>query len=61
MYFPWNWKFGSALSKLRNFGRGGFNPPTLPLGTPLVISKVATVDTTIVNTITVFIKAIRNS
>jgi hypothetical protein len=21
MYFPWNWEFGSALSKLRNFGR----------------------------------------
>jgi hypothetical protein len=23
MYFPQNWKFGSALSKLRNFGWGG--------------------------------------
>jgi hypothetical protein len=22
MYFPQNWKFGSALSKLRNFGKG---------------------------------------
>jgi hypothetical protein len=20
MYLPWNWEFGSALSKLRNFG-----------------------------------------
>jgi hypothetical protein len=36
MYFPWNWEFGSALSKLRNFGGRGLNPPTpLPLGTPL--------------------------
>jgi hypothetical protein len=26
MYFPRNWEFGSALSKLRNFG-GGVNPP----------------------------------
>jgi hypothetical protein len=25
MYFPWNWEFGSALSKLWNFG--GFDPP----------------------------------
>jgi hypothetical protein len=25
MYFPRNWEFGSALSKLRNFG--GFDPP----------------------------------
>jgi hypothetical protein len=25
MYFPRNWEFGSALSKLRNFG--GFEPP----------------------------------
>jgi hypothetical protein len=23
MYFPQNWEFGSALSKLRNFGCGG--------------------------------------
>jgi hypothetical protein len=30
MYFPRNWEFGSALSKLRNFGEGGLNPPTLP-------------------------------
>jgi hypothetical protein len=34
MYFPRNWKFGTALSKLRNFGVGGLNP--YPLGTPLV-------------------------
>jgi hypothetical protein len=35
MYFPPNWEFGSALSKL-NFGEGGggLNTPT-PLGTPL--------------------------
>jgi hypothetical protein len=27
MYFPRNWEFGPALSKLRNFGAGkGFNP-----------------------------------
>jgi hypothetical protein len=26
MYFPRNWEFGSALSKLQNFG-GGFEPP----------------------------------
>jgi hypothetical protein len=26
MYFPWNCEFGSALSKLRNFG-GGLNTP----------------------------------
>jgi hypothetical protein len=32
IYFPRNWDFGSAYSKLRNF-----NPPT-PLGTPLVHS-----------------------
>ena len=36
MYFPRNWEFGSALSKLRNFGRGGLNTPNPPsLGTPL--------------------------
>jgi hypothetical protein len=23
MYIPRNWEFGSALAKLRNFGRGG--------------------------------------
>jgi hypothetical protein len=32
MYFPWNWKFGSALSKLWNFGvyrgGGGFETPS---------------------------------
>jgi hypothetical protein len=33
MYFPRNWEFGSALSKLRNFGE--VEPPT-PFGTPLV-------------------------
>jgi hypothetical protein len=32
MYFPRNWEFGSALSKLWNFG--GFEPPN-PLSTPL--------------------------
>jgi hypothetical protein len=36
MYFPRNWEFGSAFSKLRNFGEGGLNPQTSPLGTPLV-------------------------
>jgi hypothetical protein len=33
MYFPRNWKFGSALSKLRNFGG---DTQTL-LGTPLSV------------------------
>jgi hypothetical protein len=27
MYIPRNFEFGSALSKLRNFGGGGVNPP----------------------------------
>jgi hypothetical protein len=27
MYFPRNWEFGSALSKLRNNFGGGLNPP----------------------------------
>jgi hypothetical protein len=26
MYCPRNWEFGSALSTLRNFGGGGFEP-----------------------------------
>jgi hypothetical protein len=30
MYFPWNWEFGSALSKLQNFGGGGVEPPNAP-------------------------------
>jgi hypothetical protein len=30
IYFPWNWEFGSALSKLRYFGGGGLNTPTPP-------------------------------
>jgi hypothetical protein len=34
MYFPRNWKFGSALPKFRSFG-GDLNTPT-PLDTPLV-------------------------
>jgi hypothetical protein len=41
MYFPRNWEFGSALSKLRNFaggGRGGLNPSNPPLGRPLPCS-----------------------
>jgi len=35
-YFPRNWEFGSALSRLRNFG-GGLNTPNPPppLGTPV--------------------------
>jgi hypothetical protein len=28
MYFPRNWEFGSALSKLQNFGGGGLKPQT---------------------------------
>jgi hypothetical protein len=35
MYFPRNWEFGSALSKLQNFGGGGVEPPKPPFGTPL--------------------------
>jgi hypothetical protein len=32
MYFPQNWEFGSALSKLWNFeGGGGYEPPQTPL------------------------------
>jgi hypothetical protein len=31
MYFPRNWEFGSALSKLRN-NLGGFEPPKPPSG-----------------------------
>jgi hypothetical protein len=30
MYFPRNWEFGSALSKLWNFGGGGWTPQTTP-------------------------------
>ena len=30
MYFPRNWEFGSALSKLHNFEGGGFEPPNPP-------------------------------
>jgi hypothetical protein len=37
MYIPRNWEFGSAVSKLRNFGKGEFEPPN-PLGTPLLPS-----------------------
>jgi hypothetical protein len=30
MYFPRNWEFSSALSKLRNFGGGGVESPKSP-------------------------------
>jgi hypothetical protein len=30
MHFPRNWEFGSALSKLRNFGGRGFEIPNTP-------------------------------
>jgi hypothetical protein len=33
MYFPWDWEFGLALSKLRYLGGEGVEPPKLP---PLV-------------------------
>jgi hypothetical protein len=41
MYFPRNWEFGSALSKLRNFGGGGGfgTPPNHPNGKPLTELK----------------------
>jgi hypothetical protein len=37
MYFPWNWEFGSVLSKLWNLGgrRRDVEPTKRPLGTPL--------------------------
>jgi hypothetical protein len=35
MYFPRNWEFGSAWSKLRTFGGGDVEHP--PFGTPLVL------------------------
>ena len=38
MYFPRNWEFSSALSKLRNFGGVVvWTPQTPPLGTPLLV------------------------
>jgi hypothetical protein len=43
IYFPRNWEFGSALSKLRNFvGRGGLNPPKSHLGMPLFTAPFLT-------------------
>jgi hypothetical protein len=36
MYFPRNWEFGSALSKLRNFRRGRGLPPTPSISTSLL-------------------------
>jgi hypothetical protein len=41
MYFPRNWEFGSALSKLRKFGGGEVFEHTtpLPLGTPMSLSS----------------------
>jgi hypothetical protein len=36
MYIPWNWEFGSALAKLKNFGGGGVLTPKPLFGTPLV-------------------------
>jgi hypothetical protein len=41
MYFPRNWEFGSALSKLRNFGGGGggdWLKAQTPLIRPLVVN-----------------------
>jgi hypothetical protein len=41
MCFPRNWEFGSALSKLRNFGGGGgFNPPKTPPGYPRGLAHI---------------------
>jgi hypothetical protein len=43
MYIPWNWEFGSALAKLRNFGWGRFEPPPPSLchwhGVPLLYRR----------------------
>jgi len=44
MNFPRNWEFGSALSKLRNFGGEGVSSPkTPPLGAPLLCSVISAV------------------
>jgi hypothetical protein len=48
MYFPRNWEFGSALSKLRNFGGGGLNPPNPSLVTPLAMVTVVVIAIVIV-------------
>jgi hypothetical protein len=40
MYFPRNWEFGTAWTKLGDFGgRGVFEPPKHPVGTPLGFKK----------------------
>jgi hypothetical protein len=43
MYFRWNWEFGSALTKLRNFWVGrGLNPPpryTTVVWLPVIIMQ----------------------
>jgi hypothetical protein len=43
MYFPRNWEFGSALSKLRNWGAGIHSPPPVrPLSRPTGAARVKT-------------------
>jgi hypothetical protein len=49
MYFPRNWEFGSALSKLRNFGGGGLNPPNPPPGYASADSATYKLTTEILN------------
>jgi hypothetical protein len=44
MYFPQNWEFGSALSKLRNLGGGGLehlksNPPLGTENNQLILAR----------------------
>jgi hypothetical protein len=39
IYFPRNWEFGSALSKILNFGGGEGEHPKRPLDTPLSLGK----------------------
>jgi hypothetical protein len=39
VYFPWNWEFSPALSKLQNFGGGGGEFESSALGTPLILKN----------------------
>jgi hypothetical protein len=56
MYFPRNWEFGSALSKLRNsFGGGAggvWTPQTHPLGTPVHYTVTAVQHSSVHYTVT---------
>jgi hypothetical protein len=43
MYFPLNWEFGRALSKIRNF-EGRLNPPETPLSYWMNLGKTEDTD-----------------